>query len=217
MWRKALSVNALRWPVGAGFIFVLVVCPPVWALNIQDGIGAVNHAQGTTQARNDGSARDLKTGGGILYQDTLVTGDASRLNVMFADGSNLFLGDRSELIIDEMVYEPKQFGHGVLRLTSGVFRLISGQINKVPEGELTIITPQATIGVRGTDFWGHQTADRLVMALLDDGELSITTDKGTVVLTDPLSVVTIEKGQAPGAVGKLTKQQLKDAVATISW
>ena len=209
-------------PRGAFLMFVLVLSMwlaplSVSALTAQDTIGAVAHAQGRAQARQDAGVRDLSSGGSVLYQDTLLTGADSRLNVKFADGSNLYLGDNSELIIDEMVYEPKRFGHGVLRLTGGVFRMVSGQINKVPEGQLSIVTPLATIGVRGTDFWGLQTEDRLVMALLDDGELTITTDQGSVVLTDPLSVVTIDKGQAPGAVGKLSEQQVKDAVATISW
>ena len=182
-----------------------------------DQIGAVTHAQGVTQARQNDTLRDLHTGGDVLTKDTLLTGAKSRLKVDFKDGSELYLGDNSKLAIDDMIYEPHRHGQGTLWLTRGVFRMVTGQINKVPDGALSVITPFATIGVRGTDFWGQQSADKLVMAVLGHGELYISTPDGTVRLTQPYTFVTIEKGKPPSPVEKLGDQQLKDAVATVSW
>lgn len=182
-----------------------------------ENIGAVERIHGQTQAMNEGRSRPLATGSAVQFLDTLQTGSAARVNVTFVDGTDLFLGEHSELSIDEMVYEPGVRGRGVLRLNQGVFRLVSGQVNKLPGATLEIVTPFATIGVRGTDFWGEQTPDKLTMALLDDGELILTTKEGSVTLTDPLSAVVIRKGEVPGTLFKLTPKALQDALATISW
>ena len=180
-------------------------------------IGAVEKIRGEASAYYKASLRQLVGGGGVLFEDTLRTGDKTRLLVDFVDGSKLSLGDNSELLIDEMIYDPGKKGKGALRLAKGVFRFVTGQINKVPGGQLVLSTPVATIGIRGTDFWGEQTDTRLTMALLDSGELTIATPNGTVTLTQPLSAVTIERGQAPGAVFTLTPAQLQAAAGTVAW
>lgn len=200
-----------------GLVWAGTVCLAVWAAQAADDVGAVEQARGVTMVARQDVLQPLQLGSGVQMLDHLQTGDEARLHVVFADGSDLSMGARSDLIVDDMVYEPGRQGHGVLRLTQGVFRLVSGQVNKVPGGKLTILTPLATIGVRGTDFWGQQTPEKLEMALLDDGELTISTTQGTVTLTDPLSAVVVLKGQAPSAIYTLSAEQLSAAKATVAW
>ncbi|MCW8915645.1 MAG: FecR family protein [Magnetovibrio sp.] len=195
------------------FIIGLCFCLPVQAA---DNIGAVERTRGEATAIRGQVAHDLSQGSAVVFRDLLRTGQQSRLQVSFIDGSSLTLGDDAELSIDEMVYEPKTKGRAVLRLTQGVFRMVSGKINKVPGGSLTIQTPLATIGVRGTDFWGQQTQDTLLMALLDRGELTIETADGTVKLSNPLHAVKVQKGE-PLETFILTPEQLKSAVKTVAW
>lgn len=198
---------------------VIAVLSPgaMMAGDLAKPVGAVERARGDTTARSGDAVRPLAEGGGVRFEDVLRTGGASRLMVKFIDGTGLSLGDSSELTIDDLVYEPGQRGRAVLRLAQGVFRLASGQVNKVPGGSLTVVTPLATIGARGTDFWGEQSADALLIALLDDGELTIATAEGVVTLTEPLSAVRFEKGRPPGGTFTLTPQQLQEAMATVAW
>jgi hypothetical protein len=182
-----------------------------------ENIGQVDRARGATSAAQDDTLRPLTGGSAILFEDVLRTGAGSRLHVTFDDGTRLMMGDSSELAIDAMVYNPDRYAMGVMRLTQGVFRMVTGQVNKMPGGTMTVITPMASIGVRGTDFWGQQSADQLLMALLDDGELTIVTEQGSVTLTEPNTAVLIHEGLAIGPVFKLTAAQVKDAVATIAW
>ena len=193
------------------FKFIVVICALVFSADAlaADTVGAVDRARGDARISHGGQERALKTQDAVKWLDTLLTGQDTRLSVAFIDGSALTLGDHSELSVDEMVYEPGTQGDMVLRLTQGVFRMVTGQINKVPDGRLTLFTPMATIGVRGTDFGGQQTPKKLLMALLDDGEVTINADGGTVTLTEPGSAVIIEHGRAPNdghAVGKGRRQ-----------
>ena len=129
------------------------------------------------------------------------------------------VGENSALTIDEMVFEPGVRSTGIITLTQGVFRMVSGKINKVPGGELIIHSPVATIGIRGTDFWGLQEKDKLTMALIDDGIFEMTGDDGkTVVLDTPLQAVVIERGQpTPDAPFSLTPAQLQEAAKTVTY
>lgn len=210
MMRRVLVLAGLVW-VGTALPAYLP------ALAADEDVGAVEQARGLTMVVRQDVIQPLQLGSGVQVLDHLQTGDNARLHVVFVDGSDLSMGAGSDLIVDEMVYEPGNQGQGVLHLSQGVFRLVSGQVNKVPGGTLTILTPLATIGVRGTDFWGHQTSEKLDMALLDDGELTITTAQGQVTLTDPLSAVTVLKGQPPSAIYTLSPEQLSAAKATVAW
>lgn len=182
-------------------------------------VGDVARSRGHFAALQSGVARSLFEGEDVKFLDTIVTGKNTRAEIEFVDDSYLMIGDNSSLTIDEMVFEPGIRSKGVITLTEGVFRMVSGKINKVPGGELTINSPIATIGIRGTDFWGLQEKDKLTMALIDNGIVEITgADGRTVVLDTPLQAVVIERGQpTPDAPFSLTPAQLQEAAKTVTY
>ena len=160
-------------------------------------VGSIDKLDGNAAALFENTPRTLRREDDVRFLDTVLTGADTRVLVTLIDDSVLFLGDDTQLTIDEMIYEPGESGRGALTLFQGVFRMVSGAINKAPDGAFIITTPVATIGVRGTDFWGHQTADKLTMAVIDDGVVEITgADGRTVVLDSPLEAVVIERGAA---------------------
>lgn len=200
-----------------------VVAPPTRAaaaVRAGDDVGNVARARGFAVALPAGKdvGRRLGAGSPVLFRDEIETGSDTRVQLHLIDGSRIMLGDGSRLMIDEMVYDPGTRGNGVIRLTEGVFRMISGQVNKVPGGTLTVVTPLVTIGVRGTDFWGLQTADKLTLALLDDGVVTVSTDAGGVILTEPGTAVTVEaRNSPPAGPVTMTPAQLETAKATVAW
>lgn len=186
---------------------------------IGSDVGDVARSRGQFAALQSGVARSLYEGGDVKFLDTIITGADTRAEIEFVDDSYLMIGDNSSLTIDEMVFEPGIRSKGVITLTEGVFRMISGKVNKVVGGSLTINSPVATIGVRGTDFWGLQEKDKLTMALIDNGIVEITgADGKTVVLDTPLQAVVIERGKpTPDAPFSLTPAQLQEAAKTVTY
>ena len=84
--------------------------------------------------------------------ERLVTGPAGRMQVRFKDGSELSIGAEAELTLDDLIYAPddaaaNRFEISVVR---GAFRYLSGNIAKLNEQQVTLRTPLATIGIRGT-------------------------------------------------------------------
>lgn len=182
-------------------------------------VGDVARSRGHFAALQSGNVRSMFEGADVKFLDTIVTGPNTRAEIEFVDDTFLMLGDNSTMTIDEMVFEPGKRSTGVITLTEGVFRMVSGKINKVPGGSLTINSPVATIGIRGTDFWGLQEKDKLTMALIDNGIVEITGEDGkTVVLDTPLQAVVIERGQpTPDAPFSLTPAQLQEAAKTVTY
>ncbi len=182
-------------------------------------VGDVTRARGNVAGMFQSLPRTLDEGSNVKFLDTILTGDNTRVEIVLIDDSQLSIGDNSELTIDEMIYQPGKQGTGVLTLAKGVFRMVSGKLNKNDGGTMTLKTPIATIGVRGTDFWGHQEKNKLTMALIDHGSIEITGADGvTVVLDTPLQSVVLERGQpTPQTPFNLTPEQLADVAKTVKY
>lgn len=182
-------------------------------------VGDVSKVRGNIAGIFQGLPRTLNKGSDVKFLDTLLTGNDSRAEIILIDDSVLKLGDNSELTIDEMVYEPGERSRGALTLTRGVFRMVSGKINKTAGGTMTVYTPLATIGVRGTDFWGLQEKGKLTMALIDHGSVVITgADGHSVTLSEPLQAIVIELGKpTPSTPFSLTPAELAAAAQTVTY
>ena len=209
----------------AGLLAVFLAAAPLSAAPRNAGevaslapeVGNVSRARGSLEAQRGKNVMALKAGGTVRFKDTLVTGANTRAEIRLVDDSQLFLGDDTRMTIDELVFAPNAPRSVVVNLSQGVFRMISGKFNKVPGGKLSVVTPVATIGVRGTDFWGHQEPGKLTMVLIDHGRLEITSDAGTVTLDQPLTGVVITAGVPEIQRITLTPEQLQEAAKTITY
>ena len=86
--------------------------------------------------------------------DELHTGAKARLQVSFRDSTQLNLGENATVVVDRFVYDPDaSTGEVVVKTGVAAFRMATGKINALKNKKITVSTPFATIGVRGTDFW----------------------------------------------------------------
>lgn len=181
-------------------------------------IGEVTRVIGAASAVHGDAARPVNAGSRVRADDELRTGNASRLAVLFADGTQLMLGADSRLVLDRFVYEPdRREGNAVMTMVSGVFRLISGALSKSGPDALAIDTPLATLGIRGTDFWGEVSADHVGVLLLDDGVVEIAGTGGRSVLERPGDGVDVNQGEAPTQPGAWGAPRVEAAKRSVSW
>ena len=115
-------------------------------------IGTADKLTGTvTVTRTDGTVSILQSGDVVYQGDVLQTADGSSIGLVMADGTELSLGSKGRIVLDEMVYDAGNgTGHSSVSLVSGVFSFVSGQIAKSSPDGMQIKTPVATIGIRGT-------------------------------------------------------------------
>jgi hypothetical protein len=112
------------------------------------------------------------------------------------------------MIIDEMVYDPgTQSGKSAVSVAEGVFTFVSGQIAKTGVDAMTITTPVATIGVRGTAGGGQAGAEGTpnVFTMFAQqggvaGEMTITTQGGSQTMNLPNQTTQISSAFVPPTI-----------------
>src|ERR1700731_2421065 len=122
--------------------------------------------------------RRLVLGQEVVFNERITTGPEGQTQVLFVDQSTMTVGPRSELVIDEFVYDPNA-GTGKLAasLTRGVFRFVGGKLSK-QDNAVTMQTPSATIGIRG---------GLILVDLSPDGQLQVIFGYGAGVTVTGLN------------------------------
>jgi len=118
-------------------------------------VGSVILLRGKATATGaDRVARPLKLKSEIFANDRVKTEANAKLQIMFADDSVISLGSRSEMTIDEYVYNPKnkEENSSVLNLIKGLFRVVTGKITEMNPERFKTKTKLATIGIRGCEL-----------------------------------------------------------------
>jgi hypothetical protein len=148
-------------------------------------VGTVTGVQGAaTVTQGAGVSRPLNIGDEIFNDDLLETAAGAKLLVTFSDATKLTLGPSAEVVVDEFVYNPNGgTNNAVMRVTAGAMRLVAGAIETAggPQA-VTVTTPVATIGIRGTDFFVEQDAEHLSVALFSGYRVAVTNPTGQTLL-----------------------------------
>jgi hypothetical protein len=179
-------------------------------------IGSVARMQGDCTGTSDGTIETLAPGMAVRLNETMKTGAAARMELVFDDGTHLTVGERSTLVLDRFVYQPA--GASVLHAAvTGPFRFVSGALGPGASRQASVTTPFALIGVRGTDFWGGPI-DGAFGVFLAEGSISITAGGREVVLTASGSGVNVEGGgAAPGDPTDWPADKVARALATVTF
>ena len=95
----------------------------------------------------------LTTGSKLYFGDSIITEAASTAQILLMDQTTLTIGESSELVMDEFVYDPQtKIGKFVSSVKIGTVKIITGEISKTNPDNLEIKTPTGSIGARGTEF-----------------------------------------------------------------
>ena len=143
-------------------------------------IGVISAGIGDITNQND---EKLTTGSKIFYGDTIIVKEKSNAQILLLDETALTVGEKSELTIDDFVYDPKtKIGKIVSNIKLGTVRIITGEISKQNPDNLNVKIPTGSIGARGTEF----------------AVLTESNNKSTIVLLGPGKNNTL--GMIPGVL-----------------
>ncbi len=185
-------------------------------------IGKIRQVQGQAWLWRGKQKHAADVGMEIFQADRLTTHAQSRLLLVMSDETEIMLGDHSDFTPDRFLYDPTAGQADILyRLGKGVFRMVTGAsaaLARQSGGQFRVKTPIATVGIRGTDFWGQQSATRLDLALLSGGPVTLQNQGGSVLLTEAPFVSTVtDPVRVPTMPRALTREELSRAVASIQF
>lgn len=152
--------------------------------------------------------------------DVIMTGETGRLEVTFNDSTTLTVGGNSEFIIDAYSYgEDTKDGEALFSLSRGAFRAVTSAVVNIAPENFQVTTPLATIGIRGTDFWGgYLSADQLSVIMLKGKGVAITTKGGTVLIDKPGFGISVDTPNLPPQnLKKWGQAKVDKALATINF
>lgn len=124
---------------------------------------------------HSGTSTPVMPGMQVGDGDTLRTATGGRVYLDLPEHSRVKLGENTEFTTPSLVMAHDEHGpmfKGVLHILKGVFRFTTSLVGKSEHRDLSIQVGVATIGVRGTDVWGHAGADGSLVALLE-GKISM--------------------------------------------
>lgn len=184
----------------------------------QEAIGAVSRIQGEANATRGGATRALGLDASVFLNDVVSTGEAARLEVTFVDNTRLMLGEKVELTLDTYVFNLAA-GIGTIKFKMvGAFRFISGRVSKLAISAVSVTTPVATIGARGTEFWAGPIDNQALGVLLLEGAVSVSNAAGEQVLSQPGQGTNIATpGAAPGPVTFWPSDKVSRAMAAVTF
>ena len=163
-------------------------------------IGTIQTLQGTvTVVRSDGSRVTLQQGDPVYQGDVIETAGDGAIGMTFTDGTIFSLGEEGRMVLDELIYDPEsEEGTSAFSVVQGVFSFVSGSIAKSGSDAMTVRTPVATIGVRGTMVAvkaGAEGEENVITLLEEDGgitgEIVITNAAGSQVLNVANQTITV--------------------------
>jgi hypothetical protein len=112
-------------------------------------IGSVATLQGGASVTRSSATNALKVKDAIFRGDVLLTAVNGTLGITFDDATTFSLRPNSRIAVDEFIYQERGASNiAAFDVVRGTIAFVAGAVAKA--GDMKIVTPTATIGIRGT-------------------------------------------------------------------
>ena len=142
-------------------------------------VGRFTQAEGQVELLKGGKppAQPVKPDDGVEPGDAVHTKDLSRAQVKLLDDSILTIAPNSQIIIEEYLYEAaKNQRRASIQVLQGLVQAVVTRLFPVKEPDFLVKTPDAIMGVRGTEWYVLKGADAdFTDAFAKTGKISIQT------------------------------------------
>ena len=140
----------IRNALGRGALALCLILLVASACAAKD-VGQVISFKAGVTAQRGGQPVELSMKSPVGEKDVLTTDATGRAQILFDDDTTVALGSNTSLSLETVVAEGSNPAFKA-RMGQGVARFITGKIvEKNPDG-FSVVTPDATVGIRGTIF-----------------------------------------------------------------
>ncbi|MCG3677908.1 FecR family protein [Aliarcobacter butzleri] len=120
-------------------------------------IGTVSLVEGKATILRNGQTLGANLGDKIENKDVISTQVNSKIKITFIDNTIVTIGKESSLNIEEYIFNTStKEAKTELNVLKGAFHTITGEIGKVNPDKFKLKTKSASIGIRGTEFYGDE-------------------------------------------------------------
>ena len=213
-------------PIGQALIFSLLLTPAL----AQAAAAQILFSLNRVEIQRGQVTLPAIRGTAVETGDTITTGPTGYTQVRYKDGALMALKPGTSLQIEEYVLPaalpaavapvtaaaPRPIatpistnltgGRSVLRLLRGAFRTITGAIGKNASDVYRVVTPTATIGIRGTDYSASYCDSNCgkggagLFVGVSNGQIVVSNGGGELVLYDNQYATVTDANTAPEQV-----------------
>lgn len=120
-------------------------------------IGTVSLVEGKATILRNGQTLGANIGDKVENKDVISTQVNSKIKITFIDNTIVTIGKESSLNIEEYIFNTStKEAKTELNVLKGAFHTITGEIGKVNPDKFKLKTKSASIGIRGTEFYGDE-------------------------------------------------------------
>jgi hypothetical protein len=178
-------------------------------------IPALSQEVGTAAAVNPlsqgtppgGASRVLRIGSGVVHNERIQTTSTGTVQLLLVDKTSINIGPSSTFVVDKFVYDPNSnTGQMKSSLIGGALRFVGGQLSH--QGEATVNTPVASIGIRGgTATIAHGRGGTRVINHY--GWITVSNACGTVIIRRSGFAVTVpDRNTCPTEPQRVTQSEI---------
>jgi len=131
------------------YLLLLLCIPGLLAASI----GNIAALKGSVEIKRHNATLRAAYGTAIEEKDQIVTRAHSRVQIILKDRTVVTIGANSQYRFDTYRFNAAE-SRTEMHLDRGFFRIITGKLGKVAPKRFKVHTKSATIGIRGTHFFG---------------------------------------------------------------
>ena len=190
-------MNRVRKTIKVVFALLVFTATQAWAAG-----GYIFDASGDVSLSVlDGTAKPANKNDPVAQNMVVTTGNKSHAVLKFDDGQLVTLQEKSTFQVREYRYEEKQPEQNsiVFSLLKGGMRFVTGLIGQQNKKAFKLVTPSATIGIRGTDAMAVILNNSLYTQV-STGGIGVSNAAGTAIFTAGQTAVTLSSAALPSAI-----------------
>ena len=156
----------------------------------------------------DGERIALEAGEPVFQGDIVETETGGSVKLRFVDETVFSISEDARLALDKMVFDPATSeGESLFSMLKGGFLFISGQIAKTDPSDMQVVTPVATIGIRGTIVTGSVNPGEAFEFSVIDGAIAVQPQgaDAPIVMSDAFATLGGTVSET-GAISVATRQ-----------
>lgn len=181
-----------------GTLLFLLMCTSLALGAPAADIGSVVALKGKASIERGPQRIEARVKSGLQLADTVRTGAASRIKMLFVDDSVLTLGDSSSMSLKDFVHSKGERGRSVFNLIDGKMRAVVGKTR------FEVRTPTAVAAARGTIIFfetggteGHRFTRIICLEGVVDVRSALGDTAASITLTPGMMVVVTEGEPLP--------------------
>jgi len=177
---------------------ILLLTILLLATNLFANIGKITAVKGDASVTREAKVIPINLGFILQEKDQIKTGKNSRLQLQFNDKTIISLGKESVFNVEEYFFDEKQpkKTKASFKMAKGVFKSITGRIGKINPTKFVLKTKSASIGIRGTIFFGAVAPGQPDNIACTSGSIVVSTPNGFVEVPAG-QFTTVTPGEAP--------------------